>query len=266
MATGILAAIAASIALPTSVSAALSVYEPFNYTAASTLAGQNGGIGFSGAWSAGAGSSTVSNPGLTYNTLSVIGNRATTAAATAATLSRSLTTSLGASTGTTFFSFLLRPDNTTAAANAELSLSGTVNSLFIGKAGSGNTSNYLLDTTSGSGGTQNTTSTGYTSGTTVLLVLRADFVGGGADTFKLFVNPSIVAEPGSADATKNSYDVGTVSSISFTGNLGFSIDELKIGSSYADVVPEPSTYAAGLAVAGLAGMTWLRRRQAAKKA
>lgn len=179
-----------------------------------------------------------------------------------------MSTSIGGSTGTTYISFLLRPDAATSAANAEFGLIGTGgsgnNSLFVGKAASGNTSNYLLDTLS-TGGTQNTSATAFANGTAVLMVLRADFVGGGGgDTFKLYINPSNVAEPGSADATKSGWDVGTVSSIQFTGNLGFSFDELKIGSSYADVVPEPGTYAAGIAVAGVVGMTWRRRRRTAK--
>lgn len=87
--SGAMTVAAAAMSLPLSLSAALSVYEPFNYTAASTLAGQNGGTGFSGAWTAGTGSSTVSNPGLTYSGLTVVGNRATTPAASATTQNRS---------------------------------------------------------------------------------------------------------------------------------------------------------------------------------
>lgn len=263
-ASGAVTLAAAAMALPLSLSAALSVYEPFNYTAASTLATQNGGIGFGGAWSAVTGTSTVNSPGLTYSGLTVAGNRATTTAV-ATTQSRSLSAAIGGSTSTTYISFLLRPDAATSAANAEFGLAGTLGSVFVGKAASGNTSNYLLDTQSTSGGTQNASSTAFANGTAVLMVLRADFVGGGGgDTFKLYINPSNAAEPGSADATKSGTDVGTVSAIQFTGNLGFSFDELKIGSSYADVVPEPSTYAAGIAVAGIVGMTWRRRRHAAK--
>ena len=262
--SGILAFSAVAFALPGSLSAALSVYEPFSYTAATSLGGQNGGTGFSGAWTSVTGTSTVSSPSLSYASLSGLGNRATTTAATATTQNRSLSASLGAVTGTTYISFLLRPDAATSAANAEFGLVGTTASLFVGKASSGNTSNYLLDTLSTSGGTQNASTTAFANGTAVLMVLRADFVGVGADTFKLFINPNGSTEPGTADATKASYDLGTVGTIQFTGNLGFSIDELKIGSTYADVVPEPSTYAAGLAVAGLVGMTWARRRTAAK--
>ena len=245
-----------AILLPASVSAALAVYEPFSTTG--TLAGQTGGTGFSGAWSAGTGTSTVSAPGLTYSGLTVVGNRATTPAS-ANTQNRGLSASLGGSTVTTYISFLLRPDNATSAANAEFGLIGSSANVFVGKAASGNTSNYLLDTTT-AGGTQNATSTAFANGTAVLMVLRADFVGGASpDSFKLFINPSNAAEPGTADA-QASYNVGTISTIQFTGNLGFSFDELKIGSSYADVVPESSTWGSVIAVIGVGCIAWLKHR------
>ena len=98
------------------------------------------------------------------------------------------------------------------------------------------------------------------------MVLRADFVSGSGDTFKLYINPSNSAEPGVADATKSAYDVGTVSTIQFNGNLGFSIDELKIGSSYADVVPESDTWGSVLAILGIGGIAWLRQRAAPRAA
>ena len=128
----ILAALGTGL-IPSTVSAALSVYEPFNYTAASSLGGQNGGTGFSGAWTATTGTSTVNTPGLTFSGLTVQGNRATTAAATATTQTRGLSSSLGGSTTTTYFSFLLRPDNTAAGNNAEFALVGSSANLFIGK-------------------------------------------------------------------------------------------------------------------------------------
>jgi hypothetical protein len=246
-------------ALPVSVSAALTVYEPFNYSTGS-LTGQNGGFGFASGWTATTGTSTVATPSLSYSTVPSIGNRATTAAATATTQTRALTSALG--TGTYYISFLLRPDNTAAGNNAEFALIGSTANLFIGKPTSGN--NYVLDTLATAGGTQNATSVAYSSGATVLMVLKAT-LGAGGDSFQLYINPSVSAEPGSSDATKTGYDIGNVTSLQFTGNLGFSIDELKVGSLYADAVPEPSTYAAGLAVATLVGMTWMRRK-AAKKA
>ena len=264
--TGIaMAALGAGLLAP-SAFASLSVYEGFSYTSAANLNGQNGGSGFSGAWSTVSGSPTIGTPSLTYTGLTVTGLRADTTAATTQ-VSRGLTTAPGANGTTTFFSFLLKPNNTTAAATAELSLIGNLGNLNIGKSATTDTSHYLLETgTAGAGTGQVATGVSYVSGTTVMLVLRADFATGN-DTFKLYVNPSYAAEPGSADATKSGFDLGTsMSSIQINGNLGFSIDEIKIGSTYADVVPEPSTYAAAFAVAGIVSIAWLRRRSDAKRA
>ncbi len=240
----------------------LVAYEGFDYTASSSLASQNGGTGFSGGWTATTGTSTIGNPGLTYGSMNVIGNRATTPVQNT-TFSRSLLTTLGSATGTYYFSFILRPDNSSSSNGAEFALTGSTASLYVGKPTTGNF--YGLDTVgNGGGGTQNLTSTQFASGTAVLMVLRADFVSGGADTFKLYINPNLTAEPGSADATKTGYDVGNVSGIQFTGNIGFSFDELRIGTSYADVasaVPESGTWVAGFALTGVTAAGWLQTRK-----
>lgn len=240
-------------------------YEGFDYASSSSLAAQNGGSGFSGGWTATSGTSTVSGAGLSYGAMSVTGNRATTPVQNTS-FSRSLLTPLGSTTSTYYFSFILRPDYTYNGNNAEFGLTGSSANLYVGKPSTGNY--YGMDTvSSGSGGSQNLTSTPYTSGTAVLMVLRADFVSGGADTFRLYINPNLTAEPGSADATKTGYDVGTVSGIQFTGNLGFSFDELRIGTSYADVaitVPESDTWVAGIAVVGVTAAGWVRIRNSRK--
>ena len=246
--------------LPLSVSAALTTYEPFNYPTGS-LTGQNGGVGFASGWVATTGASTVAASSLTYTTVPSIGNRATTAAATATTQTRSLTSALG--NGTYYVSFLLRPDNTAAGNNAEFALIGSTANLYIGKPTSG--SNYVLDTSASAGGTQNSTGIAYANGTTVLMVLKAT-LGAGGDSFQLYINPSVSAEPGSGDASKSGYDIGNITSLQFTGNLGFSIDELKIGSAYADAVPEAGTWGSVFAVLGIGCVAWLRHRDATRKA
>lgn len=240
-------------------------YEGFEYASSSTLASQNGGSGFSGAWTATSGVSTVGSAGLSYGSMSVTGNRATTPAQNT-TFSRSLLTPLGSTTSTYYFSFILRPDYTYNSSSAEFALAGSSANLYVGKPTTGNY--YGLDTVgSGSGGSQNLTSTTYANGTTVLMVLRADFVSGGADTFKLYINPNLNAEPSSADATKSGYEVGTVSGIQFTGNLGYSFDEFRIGTSYGDVttlVPESDTWVAGFVLTGGIVGSWFRARQRGK--
>lgn len=240
----------------------LVAYEGFDYASSSSLATQNGGSGFSGGWTASSGTSTVSGAGLSYGSMSVSGNRATTPAQNT-TFSRSLLTPLGSTTSTYYFSFILRPDYTYNSSNAAFALTGSSANLYVGKPTTGNY--YGLDTVgSGSGGSQNLTSTPYANGTAVLMVLRADFVSGASDSFKLYINPNLNAEPVSADATKTGYDLGTVSGIQFTGNLGYSFDELRIGTSYRDVtslVPESDTWVAGFTLVGATAAGWIRTRK-----
>jgi hypothetical protein len=245
------------IASTYSASAGLIAYEPFSYAASSTLDTQAGGSGFSGGWSSSTGTATVATPGLTYSGLTTSGNRVTTTVSNT-TYSRSLLTTLGSVTGTYYFSVILRPDNSNNSNGAEFAVVGSTASLYMGKPTTGN--NYVLDTVgNGGGGSQSVSSTVATSGTAVLMVLRADLVAGGADSFKLYLNPSLLAEPGSADASKSSYDVGNITGVQFTGNIGFSLDEIRVGTSYADVVPEPGTYAAGAAMGLLTLGAWCKR-------
>ena len=249
-----------AILLPASVSAALSVYEPFNYTAAANLSTQNGGTGFSGAWANVSPTATIAASGLTYSGLTVVGYAASTAAASAVSQNRGLTTTLGASGTTTFFSFLYNPSAAVTSRNGEFGLIGAAN-LYVGRSSTTDTSHYVLETgAAGSGSGQQATTVTATAGTTVLMVLRADFLAGN-DTFKLYINPSNVAEPSTAAATLGSIDLGaSLSTIQINGNLGFSVDELKIGSSYADVVPEASTWGSVIAVIGVGCIAWLKHR------
>lgn len=124
--------------------ASLSVYEPFNYTSAAQVSGQSGGgsFGFSAAWTGGSATATVGTGSLVgYST---IGNRAAMAANSLTTpLSRTLTTSLGSSAGTTYFSFLLRPEASVGTSNAELRLTGSAASAGFGL--NSNSGAYLID-------------------------------------------------------------------------------------------------------------------------
>ena len=95
------------------------------------IASQNGDTGFSCGWTATTGTSTISSPGLTYGSLNVIGNHATTPVQNT-TFSRSLLTTLGSSTSTYYFSFILRPENSSSSNGAEFALTGSTASLYVG--------------------------------------------------------------------------------------------------------------------------------------
>src|SRR5262249_43998685 len=96
------------------------------------------------------------------------------------------------------------------------------------------------------------------SGEAVLLVLEAQFQTGD-DRLSLFVNPTAGnPQPAVAGAVKTNVDVGTVSSLVINNYGGFTVDEIRIGDSFAAVtptaaVPEPgSVVLAGIMLAMLA--------------
>jgi hypothetical protein len=268
-----MAALGAGLLAP-SAFAALSVYEPFNYIPSGSVLSTvgTGGTGFSSGWTTTGTSATINTTGLSYSLSPAVGLAGTTTTGTATVNSRSLTSALGANGTTTYFSFLLQPKATTAGQNAEFGLLGASSvNLWVGKSAAGTyTSTYVMETGASAGSGTSAVNSGVTvaNGTTVLLVIKAVF-NSGADNFSLFVNPTSFVE-GTPSATLNGViDLGTsFSSLQFTGNLGFTFDELKIGSAYADVVPEPGTWGSVFALAGIGCIAWLRNRSriAARKA
>ena len=239
------------------------VYEGFSYSPSSPLNGQTGGTGWSGAWSGSAqfvvGNGSLANPG----SLPVSGNFVMSGADLGSNkdIGRSLAAPLGAPGTTAYFSFLMRPDGTVGQGfdNGTIGLilsAGpiTSNDLFVGKPGNAPAHSYVIESVGGAG--QQSSSVIPVSGTTVLLVVRANF-GAALDTFRLFVNPGGL-EPLAADATKSDINMSGVSRIYIAGPGAFSLDEIRIGSTFADVVqpapvPEPSSIVLWvvLAAAGL---------------
>jgi hypothetical protein len=126
--------------------------------------------------------------------------------------------------------------------------------------------------------------TEYTAGQTLFLVGKYEIAAGdGNDVASLFVNPSLGAEPAVADAvsanTAGGHDYfynangsgqleSTIRSFILRSNTvepaNMQVDELRIGSSWADVtsVPEPAT----LSVAGLGAAGLLLRRRGRQRA
>ena len=96
----------------------LSEYEGFGYSSGSSLNGQNGGAGWSGAWGTPGGlDATIDPTSLTFSSLAVSGGAVSTAGSqppnqgsSVATWIRSLGTTLGADNTTEYLSFLFRPD------------------------------------------------------------------------------------------------------------------------------------------------------------
>lgn len=83
----------------------------------------------------------------------------------------------------------------------------------------------------------------------------------GNDRFTLFVNPDISAGP-QFGVEKLDLDLGTANRITMYHTGSFAFDEIRIGTTFSDVVtavPEPSSALLVLAVASLA--YWRRSRR-----
>lgn len=142
----------------------------------------------------------------------------------------------------------------------------------------GNGGTYILRLGTGDGarwgisdGTTVLSATGTTSSTAAFLVYAITFgaAGGANDSVSLYVNPGVSGQPAIATATWSGLSLNDASANRLmlrgnTNNPNNQIDNIRIGTTYADVaaVPEPSAY--GLAGAGLlaAGAVFRRRKRA----
>ncbi|MBW8864916.1 MAG: hypothetical protein JF609_08350 [Verrucomicrobia bacterium] len=248
--------------------ASLNVYEPFNY---STLANGTAvtGTGLTGTWSCGAVGSI--GTGLTYPSLPVANSSLSSGSSRQiANFSSSL------STGTKWISFLYK---------ASGNIGGNIDGVFFPN---GNSTclwfGFGLGPFSGTQGqlgigsmtTAGTAAQGASSlkqiglgtyGNTYLVVLRIDFNTSGAnDTVMIYTNPAANTSAPSATTaagTNTTYDVGTISGVGLNvqGGATITVDEIRVGDTYGDVVgyvPPPSAPTGLAAFPGVnaIGLSW----------
>jgi hypothetical protein len=245
----------AACLFPLAAEAALLAYDGFNYApAGSDLSGNGGGFGFSTPWRPGGFNASINTNydvqtgSLSFGGLVTGGNRASTAAVTAiAGLTRDFVTPLGVPGTTRYASFLFRPEGQLNA-GAFNGFFGIVleqpvePELFVGKPGGGTIDRYVLEDRGGS--LQVASSTAPAVGETVFLVLKSQFTAGN-DQFTLYVNPTPGGPEPGAGLVKNNSNVGTVAGLTLYSTGAFSIDEFRLGETFADVtpvVPEPATW------------------------
>ena len=258
----------------------LLAYEGFDYSpTAGTIQGQSGGTGWAGAWNAGGfnasihtnyqvGASSLGYPGLLTG-----GNRMTTASEPAISgIVRNFAAPLGAANTTEYLSFLVRPEGTLnqGAFNGYFGLylnASTGSDMFVGKPGNGPIGQFDLETRGGT--MQAASGVSITPQQTYLLVVRADFTAS-LDRFTLFVNPTAGSAEPAFGTVKNDSDVGTVGGVTLYSTGAYSLDEIRIGTTFADVtpraggtsVPEPGAVTCLLTgVVGLCGMIRRRRKR-----
>lgn len=207
-------------------------YDGFNYPIASSLAGQNGGAGWSGAWDNSQTELDVSIvPGLTFGDLLASPGAAQSDLAsgnsTVAFFKRPLDFTFGAADTTLYMSVLLQPQ-------AGFGFYGGVNldGLFIGKSGTTNT--YGIE---GPANDISSSSVTPVAGTTVLLVLEAQFLPTG-DQFSLYVDPTPGApQPAVPDAFKNDYNLPQSNYVFLNNAGGWTTGDIQIGTTFQSVTP-----------------------------
>lgn len=242
----------------------LIAYEPFDYPLGAFANGTPAtGSGFTGNWLVqGTGASTVA--GLTYPDLTVNNNafRQNPNGRDQVSLANPL------SSGSVYISWLFNLAGNNGADYNGLFLPGDgATSLFAGFTGAwsgsaGNIGLASIVTTSatGTGGSSLAQMPGpdqiVNYGANNLMVLQIDFNTSGVnDTINLWVNPiaGVASPAGNINApnpslTVTSYNVGAIAGIGFNlqgGGQNVQFDELRVGSTYGEVVtvPEPSMFA-----------------------
>ncbi len=215
------------------------VYEPFDYApAGADLHGKNGGSGFAGLWT-GDTNYDLGVDSLAFGGLTTSGHHMVTGAGGSITeITRLLSAARGTAGTTSYLSFVVRPEGTLGqgAFNGFFGLrlnSSLGGGLFIGKPGGGAVNEFVLEN---DGGAQQVTSgVAAEVGEEYLLVLRADFTNGN-DTFTLYVNPTPGAPEPISGTIKNDLDLD-IHGMTIYSTGAFSIDEIRLGDTFAAVVP-----------------------------
>lgn len=229
-----------SAVVTVNVLATFSAYEPFDY---GSLA--NGtpttATGFAGNWicvppPAIASDLTYSGLPTAANSLSSTGGR------------QFVNFAAPLSTGTEWISFVCRQTGNPGGVNNGVYFPNGGTGLFCGFGITPDTEAYGHFSL----GSMNTTGAGYQGatglstssananyGTTYFVVLRIDFnTAGNNDTVTVYLNPPPHANaPGiPADQTSSAFDVGVISGVGVNvGNTSFAVDEIRRGSTYAEV-------------------------------
>ena len=289
--SGFVAALAAFALSADPASAALLVYEPFDYLPGLTLDGTAGtnGQNLTGVWSAPVGpfqQLATRAPGLDYGALTGLPAPSGIALGkTNGVISGSATASVDADVvvapdTTLYWSALMTLDDSSNGnrfASIQFTDGATGDLVGFGESVVGSGAIRVHADTAATGGlVANGPDNAFVDGHTVLLVGR--YVSSSApdgDRLDLLVYDTVDAESlaGSFDLLDPAaevaislanldVDLARIDSITFSirGTNDNFIDELRIGTTYADVVPEPGT--ALLLAAGLCGLAGAGRRRA----
>lgn len=260
-----------------------------SYSSGSMAAGLNGGTGFNAAYTSdNSGATSIATQSLSYTngSLTVSGGNQDLQVIPATTSNgfesnsggnidnSTLDRTFAAQSGTTvYFSFLLRA-STGATSNNEffqvgLSNSNTEPLLSVGASGTSASAFDFFVRDPGGSSSQATSSTVMSAATTYFIVGEASITGANGSNYneiQLYVDPGST-QPATATVSKvansgvSSLTSFNIRTARFATNDVFSVDDVSIGTTYADVAvsPEPGTLA--MAGAALFGLVARRRRR-----
>jgi fibronectin type 3 domain-containing protein len=240
----------AMAAIVGTANAAVTAYEPFNYSAGTLANGTaSTAAGFSGNWTVSAFPQIV-NTVLTYPSLTPV-NRAYQHAAAGAQTTVGLASPL--SSGTKYISYLFKGSGNSGGDTVGVFFKGSnATSLFAGfrVPNTGTETGFGLGTVNSTtlgGATALGSAVNINNTATHFIVIQIDFDTAGAlDTVSLWIDPPAnAATPGvAANVVNSTFDVGTIGAfgINITGGYNPILDEIRIGDTYGDVtayVPPP---------------------------
>jgi len=243
--------------------ALLYAYDGFNYTAGANVTGQNGGAGnWSGTW-VGPTSTTVATPGLVYTGLTTTGNSAFDSNTAGQGNVRSWTGLNSSSGSELWFSALVNSPGT----GSDLRLFALTTTGMVPGGGNGigfSLSNLTVRAQLDGAVSANITT--LTANTTYLLVARLSFFDTPAsDQLTVWVNPTIgTTVPTGGTTMTGSFDSYVSAPVAgFRGGSAWSgkIDEVRLGTTYADVVTVPEPGAIALLLGGGLGAFFQNRRR-----
>ncbi len=233
--------------------AAVLGHEQFDYSPPqANLISQNGGVGFSGGWyptgfnAINQNNYLIGAGSLESGDLVNSANRMTSASlGQIGGIGRDLSVPVQSwQTTTRYMSVLIRPEGTLGQGRWNgffgLYLDGSQNDMFVGKGGGGVMNRWVLE--SRGGGNQRASNANVYIDETALLVVKSEFTPGN-DTFTLYVNPTPGGPEPVVGTVLNTLNLGTVGKLVVYSTGAFSLDEIRIGETFADVtpIPEPAT-------------------------
>jgi hypothetical protein len=242
--------IACSLLVSVSVSrAALIAYEPFDYEANVPIVGQTNGFGFTSAWVPGGfnarlfdlfhiNSGALTFPGLATKGTNHAGGEAPPPGTPGiAGVGRILATNLAVPGATCYLSFLHQVDADQEYASIVLGTGGGMaKELSIGKSAS--PPRYNIAQRGGVGRVFSNVQPA--AGATVFLVVKMEFRNG-PDRFTLFVNPTPGKPEPVSTAVKEDLDIEEAEMIYLYSRGTWSVDEIRLGTTWADVTPAQKT-------------------------